>query len=229
MIFSTKDEKFAIKTISKEEKRIFLETLLESYRKRILDQPKSKLIRILGAYKILPSGIYFILMEKVATINESCLLYDLKGSTVDRSVSYPEKKKILKDVNFLNSGTRIYLENDESEELIQIIKDDLNILKDVGIMDYSILLFLYNNKEKRPKTYPHYLVGESMSVSIIDIFQTFNSRKALERWYKVYIRRVSKHLLSATYPQEYCERLVNFMTSIFASKIPQELDSIIFN
>ena len=87
MIYSTIDQKYIVKTIGKTEKEIFLNILLDSYCKRILQNKQSKLIRILGVFKLLPSKIYILLMEKIAYSLPGTLIFDLKGSEVDRYVT----------------------------------------------------------------------------------------------------------------------------------------------
>lgn len=230
MIFYTKDEKYVIKTISKQERIVFLKRLLDSYIQRVTEQAKSKLIRILGVFKVLPSNVCFILMERSGSVSSDCLLYDLKGSTVDRFVSDYQSSSVLKDLNFITSGVKVILEPEESEELIQILKDDFRVLRNVGVMDYSVLMFLYKNQrnQERPCKYQHYCVGETIVISVIDLFQVYNSSKAIERWYKIYIRRVSKQMLSAISPQEYYERIVKFIENVFQAKGIQEMDSLSF-
>lgn len=215
MVFITSDQKYVIKVISKHEKSVFTQILLEPYMNRILGCSESKLVRILGLFQMKPSKIYFLLMENTAVLTEDSERYDLKGSTADRQVShYESRKTILKDINFLNSGIKVKLPSDAYKSLLSTLTEDFKVLKNVGIMDYSLYLVYHPTTSNH--IYPHYMVS-NCSVSIIDLFQLYDSQKAIERCLKIYIRCVKKHSLSSVSSNEYFQRILNFLPSIFES------------
>ena len=73
-----------------------------------------------------------------------------------------------------------------------------------------------------------YCLNNHYSVAVIDFFTLYDNYKAAERWYKIYIRRVNRNLISVMSPVEYYQRLLKFVSNIFideeyASKVTSEL------
>lgn len=167
-----------IKTIKTEEKKSFLR-VLPNYAKRVIEHPESKLVRILGLFSILPSKQDFVIMENAIPRKWDCLMFDLKGSTVGRHVGgvdslNPPKGIVLKDLNFKRFGKKILLNN--KEKVFRELVDDIRILKNCKLMDYSILVGIYNDGIDT-----RYSVGNGFSIAIIDFFQRYTIRKRLER------------------------------------------------
>lgn len=213
MVFITSDQKYVIKVITKHEKSVFIHILLEPYMNRILSSTESKLVRILGLFQMKTSKIYFILMENTAVITSDSLRYDLKGSTVDRQVHDSKSDNIImKDVNFLNSGIKVKIPQDTYAALLFNLTEDFKVLKTVGIMDYSLYLVCHSIPSNH--IYPHYIVA-NCSVSIIDLFQLYDSKKAIERFLKIYMRCVKKHSLSSVSSDEYFQRILDFLPKVF--------------
>lgn len=225
MIIFTSDKKFVIKTISKEEKNILFRFLLESYYKRILNCPNSKLIRILGIFKILPSKITFIVMENSNPFNKPFLIFDLKGSSIDRLVKTEKdyKSVVLKDENLVKMGKKVKLSSDEVSDLIWTIRDDMEILRDIGIMDYSLLLIAGKNSGVANR----YSISKDYTIAIIDIFQVYDTRKVLERWFKTCFRRADRNKLSAVSPAEYYRRILEFLQGIFTERDEYDLSGML--
>lgn len=71
-------------------------------------------------------------------------IYDLKGSRVARFVETKSYKPstTLKDVNFFRnqSNQEINLSKKDKKHLIDIMETDTHFLKNLNIMDYSLLL-----------------------------------------------------------------------------------------
>lgn len=225
MIIFTSDSRFVIKTISKEEKRVFFRFLLESYYKRVLDCPNSRLIRILGIFKLLPSKITFMLMENSNPFKDPCLVFDLKGSSVDRLTKTKAdlSSTVLKDENLLKLGRKIKLSSDDVSELLWTIKYDIEILRDIGIMDYSILLIAGKNRGISNR----YSVGKDYSLAVIDLFQIYNSKKVLERFFKVCLRRADKDKLSSVSPGVYYNRILGFLEGMFTDSDEYDLSGML--
>ncbi|OMJ95676.1 hypothetical protein SteCoe_926 [Stentor coeruleus] len=223
-VFSTFDEKFIIKTISKVEAKLFLYKLLNSYIERIKVCPQSRLTRIFGIFRVFPLKQFVIIMENVLYNKEKSYIFDLKGSKVDRVVKFsdetqiPPKGVILKDMNLIQLGYKLVFSKEKAELLMKILFDDFNILKEAGIMDYSILLgvcddFIDNEMLNRysEKT----LTKEIVSIGIIDLFQEYNLSKVSETAVKSVFNK--KEDISSTNPQDYYERICKFVFSIFTS------------
>lgn len=224
IIYFTSDQKYVIKTICKDESVIFLKHMLRSYAKRIFECPESKIVRILGVYKIISSKINFILMENAAPLSENSLIFDLKGSSIDRFVPIRHEietleSKVLKDENFKIIGKKVRMSMAKSKKILKILKDDMKTLRDLGIMDYSLLLIIHNVPNNT-----RYSLCKKYSIAIIDLFQLYDKTKALERWYKTYIRRVDRSMISVVSPNEYYERLANFVDTIFTEDEELELN-----
>ncbi len=80
------------------------------------------------------------------------MLYDLKGSTVQREVK-DENAAVFKDINYFRSHSCfIYMTRENKVRLIDIITKDLEMLKKFNIMDYSLLLAVGKSKVKRRRS-----------------------------------------------------------------------------
>ena len=225
MIIFTSDKKFVIKTISSEEKNIFFRFLLQSYYKRVLEYPNSKLIRILGIFKLLSSKITFIVMENSNPFDKPFLVFDLKGSSIDRLVKTEQdcESIVLKDENLVQMGKKVKLSSDEVSELMWTVRYDMGILRDIGIMDYSLLLIAGKNSGVASR----YSISKDYTVAIIDIFQVYDTRKVLERWFKTCFRRADRNKLSAVSPAEYYRRILRFLQGIFTQGDEHDLSGML--
>lgn len=221
-VFSTFDEKFIIKTISSDEAKVFLFKLLDGYVQRIKLCPQSRLSRICGVFKVLPLKQYVIIMENILHSKDKSFIFDLKGSKVDRVVKFddtlcPPKGVILKDLNFQQLGYKLALSQDKFEHLIKVLSDDFYVLKEAGIMDYSVLLGVcdeFSDEEKLNRYSEKTLTGEIVSLGIIDLFQEYNLSKVSETAVKSVFNKKSE--ISSMNPQEYYERICRFVISIFS-------------
>lgn len=105
--FFSHDRKFIIKTMTKEELRLFLEKL-PAFGAHIKQNCNTLLAKIFGVFTvntILMREVHVMLMENTAQVerlDEISAVFDLKGSTVDRLVKGKTKPDTtLKDLNFL--------------------------------------------------------------------------------------------------------------------------------
>ena len=209
--FKSRNQKIVIKTITAEERASFLD-LLPNYARRVIYNEKSKLIRILGLFQIIPHKQDFIIMENAIKDFSDCLIFDLKGSIVDREVkgldmSNPPKGVVMKDVNFNQSGIKVKVNG--VEDFIKELVNDMRILKKCNIMDYSILLAKNcNGVDLRYRT------GDQYSVAIIDFFQKFGTGKLVEGWWKKYALR-NQQDISSVPPKQYFKRIKNYLSSVF--------------
>lgn len=226
VLFSTADEKFVIKTISKAEKIVFHRELIRSYSKRIEENPNSKLVKILGMFKLMPLDQYFILMENIIPFSSQAYIFDLKGSSIGRyvSVSNPEhliQGKIFKDENFKNSNKKIILSEKNYYEIIKLLEDDMKILMELNIMDYSLLVCFYEPGHSVEETNIRHVLeyGRNLyAIGLIDIFQKYNKSKISERVFKKLIFRNS-HELSVQPSESYYTRLTQFIREIFTLSV----------
>lgn len=208
--FSSSNDKIVIKTITTEERKVFLR-FLPNYAKRVTKHPESKLVRIFGLFQILPHNQDFIIMENVVLNRDECLIFDLKGSTVDRHVggidsSNPPNGVVLKDLNFKLYGDQIRVP--KSRIIRKILKKDMNILRKNKLMDYSMLLTVY---PQAPQS--RYSISPTNSLAIIDFFQKYTIQKSLERFWKKNVLRKSKGI-SVLSPERYFERIKKYIKQI---------------
>ena len=208
--FLSANDKLVIKTITNEERKVFLK-FLPNYTKRILKHPESKLVRIFGLFQILPHNQDFIIMENVVVNKESCLIFDLKGSTVDRHIggidsSNPPNGVVLKDLNFKLYGEQLKVPN--SRKIQKALKKDMDLLKNNNLMDYSMLVTIY---PQAPET--RYSISATNSLAIIDFFQQYTIQKSFEHFWKKQILRKSKGI-SAISPEKYFKRIKQFLKQI---------------
>ena len=209
--YSSTNEKIVIKTITCDDRSNFLK-FLPAYSRRVFENPESKLVRILGLFKVLPHKQDFIIMENAIPYKKNCVLFDLKGSTVDRHVPKidsvdPPLGVVLKDLNFKRYGERVRVEN--KERVVEGIIADMKLLKNNKLMDYSMLLGIC--QQGRIET--RYSVGEGYSIAIIDFFGRYGIRKCTERLWKRYVLRKNKGVSSIS-SERYYKRIKNYLRTI---------------
>ena len=149
--YFSRDYRFIIKTIHHTEHK-FLRKILKQYYEHIKSNPHTLLSRFYGLHRVkLPHGrkIHFVIMNNLfpphKDIHET---YDLKGSTVGRE--YPEEKAaknpraVLKDLNWINRGKSLDLGPEKRALLTEQLRRDSELLKDLRVMDYSLLIGIHN-------------------------------------------------------------------------------------
>ncbi|KAF9447289.1 SAICAR synthase-like protein [Macrolepiota fuliginosa MF-IS2] len=151
--YFSRDYRFIIKTIHHSEHKFLLKTL-GVYYEHVKSNPHTLLSRFYGLHRVkLPRGrkIHFVIMNNLfpphRDIHET---YDLKGSTVGRE--YPEEKAkknpraVLKDLNWINRGKELELGPEKRALLAEQLRRDVEYLKSVDVMDYSLLVGIHNMK-----------------------------------------------------------------------------------
>ncbi|KAL0483560.1 phosphatidylinositol phosphate kinase [Acrasis kona] len=147
LFFFSADMQYIIKTITKAESK-FLRKILSNYYNHVMTNPSTLITRFYGLYSIKPQdgrNVRFIVMNNVFDTNVYVEeRYDLKGSTVGRTLSEKEKSKqetfIFKDNDFLDKKRKIHVAKQVRDKLMDQLKRDCSWLESVKIMDYSLLL-----------------------------------------------------------------------------------------
>ena len=184
LLYYTRDGEFIVKTISRKEYK-FLKKMLGEYYFYLKDNPLSFLPKLLGCYvlkrkyKKKITNIYFIVMSNVfATDNHIDLRFDLKGSTIGRSVlKGTEDDKIvfakgdlaLKDLDFNKNDERVYI-GEKREIILNQIRKDIDFLYSINSNDYSLLLgihFIKDIEKYNCSTAPTYKTIENKNESLI--------------------------------------------------------------
>jgi len=211
--FTNFSERFIIKSISKSERKYFIKKMLYGYYKRVYNHEDSKLSRILGVFGFGHMNTNIIILENITTHRESALLFDMKGSTYQRStISNPEEAergRTMKDMDFRMLGIKLCLDPAVSKELYDIIAKDVGYLKSAGVMDYSILLGVYDNYNEGSSRYTIFSeVNQVYNIGIIDFMQYYCIKKRAERKMK---KIVSNEEISSIEPDEYAKRFLDFV------------------
>ncbi|GJJ15000.1 hypothetical protein Clacol_009271 [Clathrus columnatus] len=149
--YFSRDYRFIIKTIHHSEHK-FLLKILKEYYSHVKSNPNTLLSRFYGLHRVkLPHGrkIHFVIMNNLfpphRDIHET---YDLKGSTVGRI--YPEEKAahnpraVLKDLNWIDRKRQLELGPEKRAYLAEQLRLDLEFLKKVNVMDYSLLVGIHS-------------------------------------------------------------------------------------
>lgn len=162
IFYTTHDDEFIIKTVQHKEAE-FLQKLLPGYFLNISQNKRTLLPKFYGLYCYQCGGknIRFVVMNNllpsIVKLHEK---YDLKGSTYKRKASKNERSKsspTLKDLDFIDLHTEgLHLERDTYEALIKTLQRDCRVLESFKIMDYSLLVGVYNldvaARDKQGKT-----------------------------------------------------------------------------
>ncbi|KAF7727739.1 Phosphatidylinositol-4-phosphate 5-kinase [Apophysomyces ossiformis] len=145
------DYRFIIKTIHHTEHK-FLRKILAKYYQHVCENPNTLLCRFYGLHRIkLPRSrkIHFVVMGNVFPANKDVHeVYDLKGSTFGRLT--PEEKLIknphlvMKDRNWVDRNMKLQLGPDKRELLLTQLHRDVELLKKLNIMDYSLLVGIHD-------------------------------------------------------------------------------------
>ena len=161
LLYYTRDGEFIVKTISRKEYK-FLKKMLGEYYFYLKENPLSFLPKLLGCYvlkrkyKKKTTNIYFIVMANVfATDNHIDLRFDLKGSTIGRSVlkGTEDDKNVfakgdlaLKDLDFNKNDERVYV-GKKRQIILEQINKDIEFLYRINSNDYSLLLGIHFVKD----------------------------------------------------------------------------------
>lgn len=231
ILFCTNDCKFVMKTINQSEKKVLCKDLIERYTKRLKDCEESKLVRIYGVYKLLPEKQYFIVMENIIQDPYNSLIFDLKGSYDGRFVEVSLDLPLgvtLKDENFRASEKKIRLTPNNYKKIIDVLEQDMKILMDLNIMDYSILTIFYEPGQNMENLNLRHVIKndeEIFAVGVIDILQKYNHLKKSERALKqVMLRRTLR--ISSIPANLYYSRICSFLKEIFSSDYQKKLSVI---
>lgn len=222
-VYSTYDNKYIIKTIKNSEAKLFLNKFLPSYLSRV-HSSSSRLSRIYGAFKVYPQKQYVIIMENILYNKDKSLIFDIKGSKLDREIKNildpknPPLGTVMKDINFIKLGYRFDIEDSVKKTIVENLIDDFSVLKNAGIMDYSILLGIYKettkDEEDEMNRYSMKMKnGDVVSIGVIDLFQIYNLSKFSEKTVKGVLNK--KEDISSMNPEDYYMRICQFTRAIF--------------
>ncbi|KAJ9460679.1 putative phosphatidylinositol 4-phosphate 5-kinase MSS4 [Diplonema papillatum] len=238
--FASHDGKFILKTIDKEEGKI-LRRFLPAYYEHVMRYPTTLLTRYFGLHALCYGGekMYFLVMNNVLTPPEPFRLtisYDLKGSTVNRTTPLNRRKHdvALKDLDFKR---KLDVEPETRRALMAQIRADSELLQRCRLNDYSLLLGIHTATDTIPsppvgfagRNEPFFMRfhggiasrdrREIYYVGIIDLLTEFGIKKKGEYTVKTVWYSTRGGKVSCVPPEEYRERFVQFIESIFPPPI----------
>lgn len=217
-----------LKTITTEEFNI-LNTILPDYTERVCSPEGSFLAKIFAMIKIKinkAKSFKLVLMENLASRLGDPIIFDMKGSSLDRKTLLDTFKDIdeiprgvvYKDTDFLENVKSFSVYGEELAQIKEKIGKDTKMLEKNYIMDYSLLVLIEKVKSLKETiiekafvaTHDNYIVF----IGIIDFLQIYNLKKKLESKYKSF-RSSSNIGASAISPLLYRERFMTMLERIF--------------
>ncbi|CDW73973.1 phosphatidylinositol-4-phosphate 5-kinase family protein [Stylonychia lemnae] len=238
LFYYTEDQKYMIKTISRDEFKK-LKEILKQYYNHIKQNPSTLITRFFGLHKVswkvqaIIHKKYLVVMNNIFKSFDVGIRFDLKGSTQGRRTlkaddtliaAESDIKRALKDLDFIDNIKHIRFTrepNDTKPRLEDILVKDAEFFAQTKILDYSLLLGRLKNPEIIRE---QILTGEIRSdgiyftedgnayiAGIIDILTEYNSRKRIEYSYK---RLKYGSSMSCLPPQLYAKRFQDFMRKI---------------
>ncbi|KAK6090454.1 hypothetical protein P3W45_000551 [Vairimorpha bombi] len=216
LIFFNSDFRFAIKTINRNE----FDTLLritDAYFSYVVDHPETLIVKIFGCYEIKNNNqsVSFIIMKNIFNTLSVCDIYDLKGYGVLRKTN----QLIKKDKEWISENNKIMTKDDN---LVNQIKKDTLFLKDLNIMDYSLVISVntsicnkfftsVNLKEVHNSNDVNIIYDGDYSLGIIDILTSYNNIKKCEHWFNYFCLCTNKKscINSSEYKKRFLELVEN--------------------
>ena len=239
--FFSEDKRFIIKTITSSELEYLLFNFMIEYFKYIISNNNTLLSKIYGVFSFTindgASTIHVIIMQNLEAFDNKYRQYvfDLKGSTFHRRTKNITKGKssTLKDLDFTwikrVNKQLINFTKEAKETLLKQVKQDINMLCNNNLMDYSLLLIIYKFPEnKKSDSYMQLLElfnnelyknrifkSENQTyvyiIGIIDYLQEYNCKKFSEKSVKTCLYWNKRDKISAQKPIKYAERFAMFL------------------
>ena len=168
LFYYTRDGKFILKTIDKKEYKT-LKRILPKYYEHLVKYKNTFLPKFFGYYKLIrkvkkkKTNFYFIIMMNVfSTKKKIHLRFDIKGSKLGREVLKAKEKMgldyenilgkynyALKDLDFEFFKKEIHIDLRVRDKIIQQLTKDSELLRELNINDYSLLLGIHKKKMKK--------------------------------------------------------------------------------
>ena len=237
--FYSHDRKFIIKTITNEEKET-MDKILVNYYNYMKSFNTTLITKIYGIYTVViknASSVNVILMQNLFGCSPIHIqrMFDLKGSSVQRKTKNVQKWKkdqVLKDMDYQwltqVEPKLINFSNEDIQEIKKNMENDVNFLRRLSLMDYSLLFIIVDYPNKIDPDYkqivgllddPKYKghVYESFTkefiyiIGLIDYLQIYKFRKNLETFAKGIYFGKEKNMISCVEPNYYGERFQDFM------------------
>ncbi|XP_023632730.1 putative 1-phosphatidylinositol-3-phosphate 5-kinase FAB1C [Capsella rubella] len=170
------DDKLVVKEVVKSELRFFKKKFGDDYFKYVIEALKSGtptcMVNIIGIFQVSVKGHnqtkgYYMVMKNVFYDRHISKVYDLKGSERARFNSDTSgPNKVLLDMNLLEEEL-CFVDRTYKRFMLQAIWNDTLFLSKAGVMDYSLLVGL--DEERR-----------ELSIGIIDYLREYSLARKIE-------------------------------------------------
>lgn len=149
--FFSHNREYMIKTISAAEGHLLFYNL-DKYYDHVMKYKDTLITRFYGLHKVrLTTGrrseSYFLIMGSIfPSQQEIHTKFDLKGSRLGRSASEKDKENpdcVYKDNDYVDMNIRLKMRPCDKPRLVEQLKLDVALLRDLNIMDYSLLLGIH--------------------------------------------------------------------------------------
>ena len=180
LFYYTRDGKFILKTIDKKEYKT-LKRILPKYYDHLVKYKNTFLPKFFGYYKLIrkvkkkKTNFYFIIMMNVfSTKKKIHLRFDIKGSKLGREVLKAKEKMgldyenvlgkynyALKDLDFEFFKKEIHIDAKVRDKIILQLTKDSELLRELNINDYSLLLGIHKKKMKKKISLNNSVGGEN--------------------------------------------------------------------
>lgn len=236
LFFFSQDRRYVLKTISEGERDKLLD-MFPAYVQHFEDAAAAGrqclLSRLFGLYSLGPGpaprkeaggrALHLLVMDNVFSGAWPDRIYDLKGTTEDRFVE-PSPGRVLKDLNF--DGSRLCLPEEQATALLEAIRLDTEFLEDENIMDYSLILGVFDGGLPAEATGSRGAVAGSewvddelrpaaFRMAIIDVLISWTLRKRAAHWLKKPTLGCC-HEIDTEPPEYYRERFVDYFEEMLA-------------
>eukprot|EP00052_Salpingoeca_macrocollata_P006797 m.55967 g.55967 ORF g.55967 m.55967 type:complete len:354 (-) comp15663_c0_seq1:61-1122(-) len=228
LFYRTHDLRLLVKTLSREEVANF-HTIFPAYHAHIVQTHGDTLLpQFLGLYRITVAekDSYLVVMRNIFSAELPLLrIYDLKGSTVDRTANDKELAKerpVLKDNDFSSNGERIVIGPDQKAAFMDKLKRDAEFLHSIKFMDYSLLVGIYQATEG--ESAEDDLADQPFAVraadgknvfcmGIVDVLTKYGAKKIAAHTAKG-MKHGPHAAISTVNPEQYMQRFVEFLNSV---------------
>lgn len=185
--YFSRDYRFIIKTIHHSEHKQ-LRKILKDYYNHVKANPNTLISQFYGLHRVkLPFGrkIHFIVMNNLFPPHRDIhRTFDLKGSSIGRELPVPlptnEEEEaalaqgenlqnaamVFKDINWIKAKQTINLGPTKREQFLKQLQVDVELLKRLNIMDYSLLIGIHDLKKGNT---------EGLRDNLLSVFQPVDS------------------------------------------------------
>eukprot|EP00039_Didymoeca_costata_P023281 m.6566 g.6566 ORF g.6566 m.6566 type:complete len:371 (+) comp3551_c0_seq1:341-1453(+) len=152
-LFVTHDSEFLLQTLTRDEVGHFF-GLFPNYHANIVERHAETLLpHYVGLFRVTVNDKdHYVMIQRnvYSYVEHMHVMYDLKGSTVDRDASSKELEKevpMFKDNDFITREKRLGLDSKTREWIIKTVTKDAEFLASQKMMDYSLLVGLHNYED----------------------------------------------------------------------------------